>query len=311
MSEKESRPKRPKTAPGTLSRGDLLAVAAGMGAAWKALEATGQRLEARVTGADIALPAWCYGTEGPSDARAEAIRMYLDVFFKGAGLGVTTTHRAGILAAHPSTIEAVHTFNAAKDAVIAVIYEVSQLQQKDLFLAAWDQLGRPEDAPLPRLHLKQLRRHVTVLDERIASVGWCWTKRKADYPEYEWSDIRNELTRNSDRPGSETKVKEDLERLQQFPAEAKFVKVREGSVYLMTNGSWRDEETGELRRWSSVTPMPIIVPKTTLPVYRPLTKAPADARFRRRLTPSHAIYRGDFEFPSIEVYLKREKSPRH
>jgi hypothetical protein len=235
---------------------------------------------------DRDLPAWCHPDLEGEAARQAAVAIYRELFHRDTSLGNATSHLPGILATRWASVEAARAVNRAKDGFLAALKAIPHQQQPE-------RLGRLK---LARIHRKQVRRHIKILDPAPASIGWGWTRKVAQYKPVDRAALEPELAARAELSQS---AREDLACLRSLPAEVKLIRLKPGAIYVVANANYPPVD-GSRRRRTLFTPMPILSQGERIPLYRPLKHQPNERRAQLRRKDARVEEKP--VLPSLNVY---------
>lgn len=241
--------------------------------------------------------------------REKAVRLYHTLWYEEGQEGRATLTCPGIVGASQMTVDAAHACNAAKDRFKASILTLKtlskrqQLEDLDDLHKRHQQVGKAlKRMGAVRLNLKQAYRHIPILDEKPAKIGFTWSKQGRTIERTTVAEARRLLERRR----NSLEAEQALQRLAVIPQEEVLARVRSVTPHLRANLVFI--RNGAVSRRLIQAPLPILTilspNDTALPEYVPVSPAPTDfARLKR----SDVRIEEEPFLPLIRVYRYQQR----
>ena len=235
---------------------------------------------------------------------------YQDIWYKDQQDGRETRSCYGLVMANEEIINLAHKVNTAKDAFKKLVQEI-QKTDKDLWLSQKAQLNIRHQSlrnqhyytGLGRIHLKQLYRHIPILEHRPEKIGFTWYSNGRSIKKLTVAQAQSKLLAMGEE---KSHIQQQLQRLNTLPdhevlaqIQTQVPVVRANLVFKVLN----DKGHAETTRKAMNVSLPLLVPEEDnprMPIFNQIDEQPPEARTR--------IARNDFKIcedvflPSLRVH---------
>lgn len=259
---------------------------------------------------DVILPAWVSlaweELSDGSDIRAKVIQLYRALWYENDQDGRETITCPGIVGASPNTLAAAQACNAAKDTFKAAVLALKALGRIETNAAMADLHQRQETIAsamrrmgAARLNLKQVYRHIPLLEQRPLKIGFTWSKQGRVIQRTSMAAARRLLEQRVETP----QVRFELQRLAEIRDDEILARVRGICPHVRANIVFAENPNrhGPQRRLMQA-PLPILIPLQPgecLPEFVPVASGPpVNPRLRR----ADVKIEDEPLLPSIHVY---------
>lgn len=236
------------------------------------------------------LPLWVSRTEDEITAgremRDKAAQLFQSLWYEDGQDGRETLTCPGLIGASRNTLAAAHTLNDTKDAFKETVLRLKRLRKAEADSVLLELHKRNQEVALAmrrmgvsRLNLKQAYRHVPLLDERPAKVGFTWSKQGRTIQRLSVPEARRLLERRSETP----QIRQELDRLSRLPNDEPLARARPVCPHLRANVVF--EGHAERERRLIQTPLPLLIPLQageSLPDFVPVPPEPSGIQRLRR-----------------------------
>ncbi len=217
---------------------------------------------------DAALSAWISCTEAELteniDMRIKAIQVYRALWYEDDQQdGRETLTCPGIIGSCVNTLVAAHACNLAKDNFKAAVLALKALNRIEMKNAMIDLHRRWEPVAtamrrmgVARLNLKQVYRHIPLLEQCPLKIGFTWSKQGRVIQRTSVAAARRLLEQRIETP----QVQLDMQRLEQIDNDEILARVRSVCPHLRANIVFIDQGKIGVSRRLMQAPLPILVP---------------------------------------------------
>lgn len=235
---------------------------------------------------------------------------YQDIWYKDQQDGRETRSCYGLVMANEDILNLAQEVNQAKDVFKKLVQQI-QKKDRDLWLSQKAQLNNRHQSlrhqlyhtGLGRIHLKQLYRHIPILEHRPEKIGFTWYSHGRSIKKLTVAQAKTKLLAMGE---DKSHIQQQLQKLNTLPEHEVLAQiqtqvpvVRANLVYKLLNEKGQPET---VRKAMNVS-LPLLVPEEKsplLPIFNQIDEQPPVARTR--------IARSDFKIfedvflPSLRVH---------